>query len=314
MKKRTTGLAGKIAVLCMVAMIAAGGAYTWRQSNTAVPELTTFVDHDAGSVVIGEEEVPLGGKPEVKKETRKSKKTVTLKKASKKTYTKKSKKTRTSTETKQNGNNQIVVKTTVITEVKQKFKKNSKKKVIITKVTTITETSVQSVGQVQGTSVTQSQGSGQKGEVSIDSIAPKLNSTVLNAYHALGFTVTIDPGVSYTGYFNAKNQAIILKRADDTIYHEAGHFLAFVAGNVDTKADFQAVYKEESSKYAGKNKAYVTKNSAEYFAESFRDYTLNPTGLSQSRPKTYAAITSALSKVTGTQINKIKAAYGPIWN
>ena len=82
---------------------------------------------------------------------------------------------------------------------------------IITKVTTITETSVQSVGQVQGTSVTQSQGSGQKGEVSIDSIAPKLNSTVLNAYHALGFTVTIDPGVSYTGYFNAKNQAIILK-------------------------------------------------------------------------------------------------------
>ena len=89
---------------------------------------------------------------------------------------------------------------------------------IITKVTTITETSVQSVGQVQGTSVTQSQGSGQKGEVSIDSIAPKLNSTVLNAYHALGFTVTIDPGVSYTGYFNAKNQAIILKRADDTIF------------------------------------------------------------------------------------------------
>ena len=74
------------------------------------------------------------------------------------------------------------------------------------------------------------------------------------------------------------------------------------------------MYKEESSKYAGKNKAYVTKNSAEYFAESFRDYTLNPTGLSQSRPKTYAAITSALSKVTGTQINKIKAAYGPIWN
>ena len=74
MKKRTTGLAGKIAVLCMVAMIAAGGAYTWRQSNTAVPELTTFVDHDADSVVIGEEEVPFGGKTEVKKETRKSKK------------------------------------------------------------------------------------------------------------------------------------------------------------------------------------------------------------------------------------------------
>lgn len=316
MAKKTTALAGKIAIVCTAAMLAAGGAYTWRQSQAAVPELTTFVDHGTKPVVIGEEEVPLGAKPEVKKETKKSKKTVKLKKASKKTYTKKSKKTKTSTETKQNGNHQVVVKTTVVTDVKQKFKKDSKKKVIITKVTTITETSVQGVGQgkAQGSAMAQPQSSGQAGKVSINSIAPKLNPTVLNAYHALGFTVTIDPSVSYTGYFNAKNQAIILKRADDTIYHEAGHFLAFVAGNVDTKAEFQAVYREESSKYTGNNKAYVTKNSSEYFAESFRDYTLDPSGLNQSRPKTYAAITDALNKVTETQINKIKAAYGPIWN
>ena len=214
MAKKTTALAGKIAIVCTAAMLAAGGAYTWRQSQAAVPELTTFVDHGTKPVVIGEEEVPLGAKPEVKKETKKSKKTVKLKKASKKTYTKKSKKTKTSTETKQNGNHQVVVKTTVVTDVKQKFKKDSKKKVIITKVTTITETSVQGAGQ----GMAQPQSSGQAGKVSISSIAPKLNPTVLKAYHALGFTVTIDPSVPYTGYFNAKNQAIILKRADDTIY------------------------------------------------------------------------------------------------
>ena len=79
----------------------------------------------------------------------------------------------------------------------------------------------------------------------ISTLAPKLNSAVMGAYTSLGFTVTIDPSVSYSGYFNARNQSITLKKEGDTVYHEMGHFLAFVAGNVDKKAEFTAVYNEE---------------------------------------------------------------------
>ena len=93
-----------------------------------------------------------------------------------------------------------------------------------------------------------------------------------------------------------------------------GHFLAFVAGNVDKRLDFASIYNEEKGKYAGTNTNYVTQNASEYFAESFKDYTLNASALQKSRPKTYQAIVSALSNVTSQQINKLKLAYGPIWN
>lgn len=309
-KNRKRGLAGKLAILLTVVLIVGGGAYTWRQATTNVPELTTFVDHEGETVIIGPDGVPLApGKPKVTKDTKTSKKTVTLKKPAKKTRTKKSKKTKDSTDTQQNGSNVIVTKTTVITVKRQKFKKNSRKKVIITKVTTITETSVQAAGNVQAQSTSDNAES-----KDIKTLAPKLNSAVMNAYTTLGFTVTIDPSVSYSGYFNARNQSIILRKEGDTIYHEMGHFLAFVAGNVDRKSDFAAIYNEEKGKYTGTNKSYVTQNASEYFAESFRDYTLNASALQKSRPKTYQAIVSAIGNVTAQQISKLKLAYGPIWN
>lgn len=80
----------------------------------------------------------------------------------------------------------------------------------------------------------------------IASIAPKMDSRVLKAYKKLGFTVTIDPSVNYGGCFNAHSRSIILRFEDETIYHELGHFLAFVAGNVDRTSDFAAVYNSEN--------------------------------------------------------------------
>ena len=101
-KKRLT-FAGKAAILCTVVMLAAGGAYTWHIHTTNVPELTTFVDHEGETVIIGGEEVPLGGEPKVTTDTKTKKKTVMLKKPSKKTRTKKSTKTKKSTDTQKNG-------------------------------------------------------------------------------------------------------------------------------------------------------------------------------------------------------------------
>ena len=83
-----------------------------------------------------------------------------------------------------------------------------------------------------------------------------------------GFELIIDSSVSYSGYFNARTQSIRLKFEDDTIYHEMGHFLAFIAGNADTKDSFKAIYAAEKDKVTGANKNYVTQDSSEYFAES----------------------------------------------
>ena len=101
--------------------------------------------------------------------------------------------------------------------------------------------------------------------------------------------------------------------SDNTVYHELGHFLAFVVGNADQTAAFKKIYNAEKSKVTAFNKAYVTQNASEYFAESFKDYTLNNSKLKSTRPKTYAAIKSALSKLTSAQIAKIQKIYGPLW-
>ena len=83
---------------------------------------------------------------------------------------------------------------------------------------------------------------------------------VAEAYKKLGFTVTIDPSVNYGGCFNAHSRSIILRFENETIYHELGHFLAFVAGNVYRTSDFAAVYNSEKSKFTGINRSYATQN------------------------------------------------------
>ena len=100
---------------------------------------------------------------------------------------------------------------------------------------------------------------------------------------------------------------------DDNVYHELGHFLAFVAGNYDVSSAFKDVYNREKSLYTGRNQAYILKNSSEYFAESYRDYVLNKSELKSQRPLTYGAIETALGRVTDIQIDKIRNYYSGIW-
>ena len=74
-------------------------------------------------------------------------------------------------------------------------------------------------------------------------------------------------------------------------------------------AKFVSIYNKEKNLYSEYNKGYVCMDPSEYFAESFCQYTLDPSGLRSSRPNTYAAITEALSKLTDAQINIIKSMY-----
>lgn len=326
----------KVAAGCVAAaaVITAGSfGMLWQPSD--VPELTDYTDPVIETTITGDD-TPLAAKPKVTtkttKSTKTSKKTVTLKKASKKTYTKKlptQTKKSTST-TKKNSTTTVKTEKTVKTETTEKYTKKSKKKVVTKKVTTTVKTTTTVVQQIASASSEDTSGAGtsnssatanktetaNKGKYTISnvaSIAPKMDSRVLNAYTKMGFSVIVDPSVSYAGYFSAKNRTITLQEADNTIYHELGHFLAFIAGNVDQGSEFLSIYNSEKSSYAGANKAYATQNSSEFFAECVRDYINNPSLLESKCPKTYATIEKSLDKITDSRINMIMKVYASVW-
>ena len=308
----------KIAAGCIAAaaLITAGSfAMVWQDSQ--VPELPNYTD-PVVEQTIEDDDTPLASQPKVTTKT--TKKNIKLKAAATKTYTKKlptTKKTTNKT-TKKNQTTTIKTTTTVQTDTSQKYTKKSKNVVQTQKVTTTVQTTTTVVAAasttVNATTAGSTTAKKEKYTVSnVASIAPQMDSRVLNAFTKMGFTVIVDPSVSYAGYFDGRSRTITLKVEDDTIYHELGHYLAFIAGNVDKNAAFASVYNSEKSKFTGVRKAYATQNASEYFAESVLEYTENPSVLKAQRPQTYEAITNALSKVTDAQVNKIMNVYKVIW-
>lgn len=293
----------------------------WQDSQ--VPELPNYTD-PVVEQTIEDDDTPLASQPKVTTKTTKrsktTKKNIKLKAAATKTYTKKlptTKKTTNKT-TKKNQTTTIKTTTTVQTDTSRKYTKKSKNVVQTQKVTTTVQTTTTVVAAasttVNATTAGSTTAKKEKYTVSnVASIAPQMDSRVLNAFTKMGFTVIVDPSVSYAGYFDGRSRTITLKVEDDTIYHELGHYLAFIAGNVDKNAAFASVYNSEKSKFTGVRKAYATQNASEYFAESVLEYTENPSVLKSQRPQTYEAITNALSKVTDAQVNKIMNVYKVIW-
>lgn len=289
----------------------------WQDSQ--VPELPNYTD-PVVEQTIEDDDTPLASQPKVTTKTTKSSKTtkknIKLKAAATKTYTKKlptTKKTTNKT-TKKNQTTTIKTTTTVQTDTSRKYTKKSKNVVQTQKVTTTVQTTTTVVAAasttVNATTAGSTTAKKEKYTVSnVASIAPQMDSRVLNAFTKMGFTVIVDPSVSYAGYFDGRSRTITLKVEDDTIYH----YLAFIAGNVDKNAAFASVYNSEKSKFTGVRKAYATQNASEYFAESVLEYTENPSVLKAQRPQTYEAITNALSKVTDAQVNKIMNVYKVIW-
>ena len=321
MKKKITELLKKRRVaagLTAIVLAVAVGSVAVVQQKSQIPELPVYTDPEM-ETNIEEEETPLADKPVVKTTT--SKKTTTkkvkMKKAAAKTYTKELPATSTtSKKTAQTSSASVVTKTTVVKKIEEKYTKKSKVKVVTTvATTTVTTTTTAKAGASTGvnSATTVNNNSGVTGTVEVGQLAPKEDSRVLTAYRTLGFKVNVDPSVSYSGYFNARNRQITLKKANETIYHELGHFIAFIAGNVDTTSEFKTIYNQEKSLYTAYNKAYVTQNSSEYFAESAKEYVLNTGALKAARPKTYEAVRSAVESITDERIAKIQKYYGAIW-
>lgn len=299
------------ALVLATAIVLGGGTYVYNQQNP-VPELVTYVDED-GVVQIQEDETPLAS-PKVTKSTKttKSTKKITLKSAASRTYTQTEKPTTKKKVTKtKSAKETVTTETVTVTTVTNSYKKGSKINTQVTTVkTTVTKTTVSNTATPTSTQLTPTV---TNGTVAVTQIAPAADKRVLNAFQKLGFQVVIKSDVPYSGLFDAQKASITLKQADATVYHELGHFLAFIAGNVDRSSAFQQIFQNEKSKYTAYDKGYVLQNSEEYFAQSFRDYTENPAALKASRPQTYAAIQQALSRVTDAQVANLLRVYGAVW-
>ena len=287
------------------------------------------------------------------KKTKTQKKNVKIKEKAAKTYTKKlGTKTTKDSKTVKNANTTVKTDTTVAVTTTEKYKKNKNVKTVTTKTTTTTtvtttvqpvviatqdssaaqtvstslastntDTSAKTTATTAQTTTASTQSSNTASapagtyEISIDSIAPLMNSNVINAYKTLNFKVIVDPTVNYSGYFDARNQSITLKKADQTIYHELGHFIAFIAGNMDKSTGFVDIFNNsgEVNSFPGVNKIYAAQNASEFFAESMRVYILERSSLASACPKTYNALETALNKITDTQVLKIKKVYSAYW-
>lgn len=338
-KKLTEWLANKkvVSSCAAIALAAVIGGVSLFSGAGVTPEFPSYTDPIMETSII-EDETPLASQPKTTVKTTSStkttRKTVKLKKASKKSYTKKLKtKTKVTNKTNKSGNTTVDTKTTVVTKATAKYTKKSKKKVVTSKITTTVQTTTtQQVSIANETAVSttssgtsaaqataaasssQNQSKYEANVANVASVAGKMDNRVIAAYQQLGFKLVVDPSVNYSGYFDARSRSITMKQIDDSVYHELGHFLAFIAGNVDKTASFQSIFAAEKANVTAFNKAYVTQNASEYFAESVKDYILNNASLKSTRPQTYAAVQNALNQITDAQIAKIQKIYGAFWN
>ena len=338
-KKITEWLANKkvVSSCAAIALAAVIGGVSLFSGAGETPEFPSYTDPIMETSII-EDETPLASQPKTTVKTTSStkttRKTVKLKKASKKSYTKKLKtKTKVTNKTNKSGNTTVDTKTTVVTKATAKYTKKSKKKVVTSKITTTVQTTTtQQVSIANETAVSttssgtsaaqataaasssQNQSKYEANVANVASVAGKMDNRVIAAYQQLGFKLVVDPSVNYSGYFDARSRSITMKQIDDSVYHELGHFLAFIAGNADKTASFQSIFAAEKANVTAFNKAYVTQNASEYFAESVKDYILNNASLKSTRPQTYAAVQNALNQITDAQIAKIQKIYGAFWN
>ena len=317
MKKRSNKSFLASAAYLVVALVLCAGVifYTGNGgTGLTVADITdTMPETGTDEIVAGEEEVPLASAPKVS--VKKSTKTTTKKKTSKKKSTKKT------------ATVQTVTETTVQTTEKTSTKKKSKVQTIRTTVVTTVKTTTQTFGTTTTTTTNNAASGGASTAVSssgfaiskFSDIKGHVDSKVYDAFVNLGFEFKINSALATTGVFSTKNHNIQLKRGQSSyLLHELGHFVSALKGRngkkIDQSSEFTRIYNEEKSAYVGNNKAYVTQDTAEYVAESFRDYTENPSALKSQRPETYSYISQMVSSLSSSDVKAFRNAYGWYWS
>ena len=175
--------------------------------------------------------------------------------------------------------------TTVQTATTEKYTKKSKQKVVTQKIVTTVKTtttvaasqqnaqtqevSFQSSGtQNSGSAKTSSQKASKHTISNVASIAPKMDSRVLNAYARMGFTERLIRMPLMQDILMQDHEASRSRKQMRQFIMSLDISLHLLLGNVDQSSAFASVYNSEKAKFTGYNKAYATQNAAEYFAES----------------------------------------------
>lgn len=299
-------------VLCAGIILYTGNGGT---GATTVADITeTMPETGTDEIVAGDEEVPLAKAPKVtvKKSTKTTTKKKTLKKAATKTKTVTTKKTSKKKSSKKSASVQTITETTVQTTQKTSTKKKSKVQTIKTTVVTTVKTTQTDLGTTtsNGSSTATAVATSGFAISNFSDIKGHVDSKVYNAYTALGFGFSINSSLNTTGVFSVSKKKIELKRGQSSyLLHELGHFVAALKDTADETSEFKNIYNAEKASYVGNNKAYVTQDAGEYFAESFRDYTENPSALKSQRPKTYAYINKMVESISNSDVNWFKNYY-----
>lgn len=251
------------------------------------------------------------GKTTTTTSTKKSTKVVKLKRKAKAKTTKKVK-TKKNTKKYTEDNYNVIKVTTVKTTTVTKFA--AKKKTIKTTVKTTVKTTKNARSANQdlenASGELHEEASDDEGDISIDSMSGTVSPMIVKAFKELNFKIVMNSNAKYAGLFDARNQQVILKVANKGyLLHELGHFVSFVTGLKDSTPEFISIYKKEAGNYSGSNKAYVTKNNSEYFAESVRDYYSSPSALKSSRPETYNYVKDCISQITDERIDYVNSVY-----
>lgn len=297
MKEQMRLLAGKIAAVAAASALVIGCGYVSENARYPMPtELTVNVD--AESVVnITEDDVPLGPTSKTTdKKTKTTKKKVKLTKASVKTFSKSKTTKKTKTTTKNEATKTTTTVTTTTTKVVDAYTKGSK---IDNQTTTVTTVTVKTIKQID--------------PPSFDKLASKAHPNVTKAFNTLGFKLVMNSSVPYEGLMDSRNRTLTLRVPDDTIYHELGHFVAFISGNADTKSEFKAIFSNEGKLYKEFDRNYILSSPAEYFAQSYKELVVQPAKLAASRPQTYAYVLQAVEKITDDQVSRIGKLYAALW-
>lgn len=138
----------------------------------------------------------------------------------------------------------------------------------------------------------------QTGEITITKIAGRAQTNVKKAIKALNFSIVVDPQSS-NSCDGATRSIVLSEYSDSYVYHEIGHFLAYVSGNMDKTSEFNSIYNSEKGNYTGDMKRIS--NVSEYFAQSYEEYTKSTATsntLRKERPQTYNYIKNCINSLS----------------
>lgn len=197
--------------------------------------------------------------------------------------------------------NKVTVKTSTSKKVKTKIyklKKIVKRKKVTTKKakkkTVKTTTIIKKV--IKTTNFAQA------GNANISQLKGIVDDKVISEFNRVGMTIQTNPNSSLLkgadGVFSPSQKKIVIKsNVNRVLVHEIGHFVAYINNRADSTAEFRAIYNAEKNNFAGDNRAYAVSNNKEFFAEVFKEYSMNRASLKSHCPRAYEYVKNVLAEM-----------------